>query len=226
MIKSFFKILIVISLIGIICYGAYDAITTIGIVIGASKKNEAKLKVQHVFQKLSSDISYLYRMNSISKDSICFEIFNVRTLKTDVVTNDKFIEGNIISFKVKKVMDADLSDYKVISKKVDRYEWLEKFGHDQTLGIDGFPEDMKQTKQNFKKGAFEPIEAITFFRDLLIQDVKFIPYDGLDRRILKFDLESLKDIRNVVIRITYVNKSKNFRILESESTKVFLNNKK
>lgn len=225
MIKSFLKALIVLALIGIICYGAYDALNTIVIFLSASKKNETKSQIQKLFQKLSTEISYLYRLNSISKDKICFEVFNIRTLKTDPITNDKLVEGSIITLKVEIVKDEIYESYKVISRKVDRYEWIEKFGHDQTPGIDGFPEDLKSSRRNFKKGSFVPLETITFFRDLLIQDVKFIPYDGLDRKIQKLtDSESLKDTRNIVIRINYLNKRKDSISLESEVTKVFLNN--
>lgn len=225
MIKIFFKTLIVLILICVICYGVYDALTTIDIVVSASKKNEAKALVSNIFQKLSSDIAYLYRINSISDNSISFEVFNVRTIKTDSVTNDKLVEGNVITIKVDSAKDENSQSYKVISRRVDRYEWIEKFGHGQIPGYNGYPEDIKQTKRNFRKGQFVPIETITFFRDLLIQDVKFVPYDGLDRRIKKLtDYESLKDTRNIVIRINYINKKKDYITLESEATKIFLSN--
>ena len=224
MIKSLFKTLIILALIGIICYGIYDALSTIGVIVIASKKNEARALVQQIFQKLSSDIAYLYRINSVSRNSISFEVFNVRTLKTDPITNDKVVEGSIITIKVDTVKYPH-QNYKVLSRKVDRYEWTEKFGHDQTPGVDGFPEDLKQTKRNFKKGVFIPLEQITFFRDLLIQDIKFIPYDGLDKKIKDIkDYASLKDTRNIVVRISYLNKRKDSITLESEVTKVFLNN--
>ena len=169
--------------------------------------------VRVLLAKISDDLKYLTRVNSLSPggDELEFEIFNRRVLETDPYSGDKRIEGSIISYRSKSSKDFEGIKFNIIEKKDDLYEWWLKFGHSQTPNDEtepyGYPDDMRDPvsgKQMLSAGEFDELLEQEEKREFLLDTVIFTPYDAMGEAITDGDdYATLKTARAIKVEISY-----------------------
>lgn len=171
---------------------------------------QEQMYVRTLFSKISDDLQFLSRMNYLSpeKNEIVFEIFNKKVIETDPLTNDKLVEGNTIIFSTKGLRDSEGKEFYVLQRKLDRYEWLQKFGHslkpNNTVVPPGYPDDMADSKQPTYYGEYKNLLEQEAGREFFMQNISFMPYNSLGQEINEGnDYDSLKEARSVKIEVAY-----------------------
>jgi len=169
--------------------------------------------VKLIFQRLSDDIKYMSRIKTITEDrtTMSFEIFNEKTISIDS-DNNKLIQGKEVSYSTKD-KKSDLTEYKVILRKYDEYEWTEYFGNSQTVisnilepDKDGYPPDMLDSitgKRITKQGEYSEIIEQEEGREFLLQKVEFILKDALENVLTGTQWLDIKGVRTITINIEY-----------------------
>ncbi|OGF47546.1 MAG: hypothetical protein A2452_02505 [Candidatus Firestonebacteria bacterium RIFOXYC2_FULL_39_67] len=171
--------------------------------------------VRNLFSKISEDLQFANRLNSLGNncDDLEFEIFNRTVIDTDASSNDKTVEGNTIAYSTKSSGD---SKYIILMKKVDKYEWVLKFGHSQKPNDNeyplGYPDDMRDPndgKRQTETGEEEEVLEQVDGNEFLMNTIQFIPYDQKGEKIESasgYDYSSMKASRSIRIEVEYLLK--------------------
>jgi hypothetical protein len=148
---------------------------------------------------------------SAERDELEYEIFNRALIKTEPITNDKLLEGNIITYQTKETKDFEGKPFLVLQKRVDRYEWWMRFGHSQKPNYDadppGYPDDMNDFiygRTETEEGEYQEVLEQEYGKEFLIKRIEFIPYDDLGEKIEQgIDFDSLKMSRSMKVEVEY-----------------------
>lgn len=178
-----------------------------------------QMYVRTLFARISQDLQFLSRFNSITagEDEMMFEIFSVKTISTDASTNDKIVQGQEVIYSTTKRKDRTETEYIVLLKRVNEYEWKEYFGksqiptEDPTLSEDqrGRPPDMNDPitgKKITKSGTNQEILEQEEGREFLLQKVRFVPIDSQANEFPGTGWSVLKNARGLKIKIEYIIK--------------------
>ena len=185
--------------------------------------NDAILQQSYVrilFSNMSDDLQFVSRLNELGmeQDSIEFEIFNRKVLSTDTNTNDKRIEGNQIFYSVKSSRDYRKTDFFIVQRRINTYEWWMKFGHSQKPTDDenppGYPADMRDSiygRQETGEGVEEDMVPQMYGKEFLLKSIKYLPFDKdgveLNAGDSGFNYDFFKMARSIKVDIKYLIKS-------------------
>jgi len=174
---------------------------------------EEQMYVRTLFSKIAEDLQFLSRLNVLTedRDGLEFEIFNRKVIKTDPNTNDRLVEGNVVTYQTKEAKDFEGTRFLVLQKKIDKYEWWQRFGHSQQPNDNedppGYPDDMRDPvygKQITEEGEYEEVLEQEYGKEFLMSKINFIPYDNIGQRIeTGNDYNTLKMARSMKIEVEY-----------------------
>lgn len=174
---------------------------------------QEQMYIRTLFSRIGDDLQFLSRLNSLSaeRDDLEFEIFNREVKSTDAVTNDKLVIGNVVHFKTYEAKDMDGTLFLVLKKKIDKYEWYQRFGHSQKPNDEadppGYPDDMRDPtygKQMTEDGEYEEILEQEYGKEFLMEKIKFLPYDNIGVIINEGEnYTTLKMARSMKIEVEY-----------------------
>jgi prepilin-type N-terminal cleavage/methylation domain-containing protein len=181
--------------------------------LGGTDTVEEQMYVRTLFSRIADDLQFLSRLNSLTenKDGMEFEIFNRRIIKTDPNTNDKLVEGNVVTYQTKESKNFEGVQFLILQKKIDKYEWWQRFGHSQKPNDNedppGYPDDMRDPvygKQITENGEYEEILEQEYGKEFLMSKISFIPYDNIGQKIESGDdYNTLKMARSMRIEVEY-----------------------
>lgn len=172
-----------------------------------------QMYVRTLFARISQDLQFLSRFNYITagEDGMMFEIFSVKTISTDPSTNDKIVQGQEVIYSTTKKKDRTETEYIVLLKRVNEYEWKEYFGKSQIPDLkDGYPDDLYDNtitgKKITKSGTNQEILEQEEGREFLLQKVRFVPIDDKGNEFSGTEWSVLKNARGLKIKIEYIIK--------------------
>ena len=175
--------------------------------------------LREIFSGMDNDFRYLNRFNEINEEmnTVEFEIFNTEIIEEDRNTNDKKVKGNQIIYSIRTERDRSKTEYLIITKTKDLYEWWMKFGHDQSINDEldppGYTTDLLDPVTG--KTVTERGEVLDFVQQdnqipFIMTSIKYIPYDN-DGKIIEsvtgYDYTLLKSARSMKVEIEYLMKS-------------------